>query len=125
MQTETTQSISTNTIHGRIVVQESGRGIPDLLVVVWHVDATQSLEALVTACAASHASPGVSPVYGAKIASVLTGQDGSFRVSFPDEAFQATPTPRHGPTCLSWCSRLNAWGSQPMRPSLLMRQRFG
>jgi len=71
-----------NTISGRVILKESGVGIPNLLV------------ALFSAVATIPAPPGAPPSIGVfqpnvRLGSVLTGDDGSFTLTYEDASFQS------------------------------------
>jgi hypothetical protein len=87
-----------NTVAGRIVVKESGVGIPDLIVVLFDVDPTSAREELIPGAEAppmerverAERSPGVD-----RLASVLTDANGAFEVTFDDAEFRiGTPEER-------------------------------
>src|SRR5262249_38073336 len=76
-----------NTISGRVILKESGAGIPDLLVVLYDKDpGTKSEDAL------REAPPPIvghtANDNGDRIGSVLTGSDGRFKLIFEDAEFQ-------------------------------------
>lgn len=95
-----------NYLSGRIILKESGVGIPDLLVVVYDVDPGAQPEELATGCAdpvgreeaattTSAAAVTVAamarrwaPAVGDRLGSRLTAADGSFRFDYEDEEFQ-------------------------------------
>lgn len=88
MQTDNTKSQCKNIVQGRIVVKESGLGIPDLLVVVWNIDSKHRLHELFIWCKSYKCSNFEFPFCGDKIGSMLTSQDGSFSLSYEDDEFQ-------------------------------------
>ena len=72
-----------NTIGGRAILKESGAGIPDLLIVLYHASSAPSLApaAPFITVAASH------PPAANRLGSVLTESDGSFTLDYDDSVF--------------------------------------
>jgi len=83
-----------NSVSGRVVLAQTHRGIPELLVVLFDVDpGTRPEEVIATFAAASTTSTGPSGEnvlggLGDRLGSVLTGPDGGFTIPFEDEAFR-------------------------------------
>jgi hypothetical protein len=86
-----------NTVAGRIIVKESGAGVPDLLVVLFDFDPAAHPEEVI-AGAEPFGGPGgssapsiaivVSTPPGAdRLASVLTDANGRFEITYEDDAF--------------------------------------
>ncbi len=75
-----------NTVSGRVVVRETGAGIPNLLVVALDVGAAST---------ASAGAPKGGPVHPgsrhSRLASVLTGEQGQFQLAYEDPAGGARP----------------------------------
>src|SRR5688500_5134951 len=76
-----------NKISGRVVLRESGAGIPDVLVVVYDVDPATKPEEAIARNATSELPP-ESLSGGDRLGSVLTAKDGSFELSYEDAEFQ-------------------------------------
>ncbi|HEY1338352.1 MAG TPA: hypothetical protein VGF59_12615, partial [Bryobacteraceae bacterium] len=72
-----------NTISGRVVLKDSGAGIPDLLVVIYDVDPLTKPEEQIPDSGGG-APPPENLAGGDRIGSVLTGRDGSFALSYDD-----------------------------------------
>ena len=73
-----------NKIAGRVVLKDSGIGIPDLLVVVYDLDPqTQSEDPK-----AGQVAVPPTEVAGDRLGSVLTGQDGAFALTYENSEFQ-------------------------------------
>ncbi len=86
-----------NTISGRIVVKESGAGIPGLLVIVYDMDPRTGPEEVIPGAdpGLTGDPDGASPTGGDRIGSALTADDGSVRFTFEDSEFQIrNPTER-------------------------------
>jgi hypothetical protein len=80
-----------NYISGRVVLKETGVGIPDLLVVIHDVDPdTRPEEAIGTPAAAMTTAPARNPVgsLGDRLGSRLTAANGDFHFSYEDGEFQ-------------------------------------
>lgn len=84
-----------NTITGKIALLNTGAGIANLLVVVYDVDPETKPEEVIAELASTSAKAKTRTksgndlgFVGDRIGSVLTGQDGSFTLSYEDEAFQ-------------------------------------
>ena len=76
-----------NTIGGRVVLKESGVGIPDLLVVIYDLDPnTKPEEPPLPGAVLSAASP--RQIEGDRLGSVVTGRDGSFELKYENAEFQ-------------------------------------
>jgi len=76
-----------NKIGGRVVLRESNIGIPDLLVVIYDLDpGTQPEEAIPVA--GRIAAAAAQQIDGDRLGSVLTGQDGSFELTYENSEFQ-------------------------------------
>lgn len=106
MAASSTKTEITNTITGKITLKETGRGIPDLLVVMYDLDpGTKPDEFIRSLTGSSTGSTSVSnsvkPVTGSKkqpvntlgflgdrIGSVLTAQDGTFTIIYTNQEFQ-------------------------------------
>lgn len=75
-----------STISGRVILKESGSGVPDLLVVITDLDPNTAPEEE----GAGGAVPKVmiNVVGGDRIGAVLTDRDGAFALSFGDPEFQ-------------------------------------
>lgn len=76
-----------NRISGRVVLKESGAGVPDVLVVIYDLDPGTKTEESI-ASTASLAVPPESLSGGDRLGSVLTARDGSFELSYEDSEFQ-------------------------------------
>lgn len=76
----TTTSATPNVISGKVIVKETGAGIPDLLVVLQDVDSG------LTTSGYSNATSN-SGELGDRIGSVLTGSDGTWSLSYQDSEF--------------------------------------
>ena len=87
--TNTKQTIS-NTINGKVVLKETGAGIPDLLVVIYDVDhGVRSDETFSEEGARSTIMPATLPtILGDRIGSILSLQDGSWSLSYEDPEFR-------------------------------------
>ncbi len=81
-----------NKVSGKIVVRESGIGIPDLLVVFYDVDPhtkpEEVISNLVSGSVTASASNNTPGVLGDRLGSVLTGVNGAFELSDEDDAFR-------------------------------------
>jgi hypothetical protein len=106
MATSTKTPDNLNLISGKIILKETGLGIPDLLVVLYDLDPgtkpDEFIRGLVNAnpeVPVNHSTVnaitagGSSPVnslgfLGDRIGSVLTSQDGTFRISYYNQEFQ-------------------------------------
>lgn len=82
-----------NAIRGRVVVKETGAGIPDLLVVLFDVDLDSEREDLPKERYEDEghegdAAPNVTEPLGDRIGSRVTDGEGSFQFSFKDEEFR-------------------------------------
>jgi hypothetical protein len=97
MQTDNTKAQCKNIIQGRIIVKESGQGIPNLLVAVWHIGSNHSLEEVYNWCESYKSYCEETPFCGYKIASVLTSQNGSFSLSYEDSEFQISDEQQQRP----------------------------
>ncbi len=79
-----------NTISGKIILKESGKGIPDLLVVIYDLDpATKPEEDF------GNSNPSVDPlqprpfpVLGDRLGSVLSSRDGTFLLNYEDVEYR-------------------------------------
>ena len=98
----------TNTISGKVTLKETGIGIPDILVVIYDLDPTakpeEFIKSLVNPNPATDGSANEEEVkaitgggkppmntlgfLGDRIGSILTAQDGSFKISYNDQEFQ-------------------------------------
>src|ERR1044072_292829 len=78
----TEPTTSQNTISGKIVVKETGIGIPDLLVVLYDLDSSSAYNNIINATMSSGSSE-----YGDRLGSVLTSTDGTWSLSYEDAAF--------------------------------------
>ena len=87
MATQSSNPTKLNTITGRVILKESGTGIPDLLVVLFDLDPGARSDDLFEPSGAS-AQPTLVPVLGDRIGSVLTGQDGSWSLIYEDADFR-------------------------------------
>src|SRR5215831_11822682 len=67
-----------NTVAGRVILKESGVGIPNLLVVLFSPQPVILLSG----------APPTANVSGDRLGSVITGQDGSFALSYDDADFR-------------------------------------
>lgn len=76
-----------NTISGRVVLKESGVGIPDVLVVLTDLDPGTSPEDVTNERERAEAARS-NIVSGDRIGSVLTDRNGAFSLSFGDTEFQ-------------------------------------
>ncbi len=87
-------------VTGRVVLKETGAGIPDLTVVAYDLDHTEQSRAALLARLRSReavAEHGFwSAIPGDRLGSVLTGRDGSFALAFDRESF-ATGDEGNGP----------------------------
>lgn len=88
-----------NTIAGRIIVKESGAGIPDLLVVLYDFDPATRTEELIPDAeplpGGQASSTDGSRMGADRLASMLTDANGAFRVTFDDAEFKiSTPDER-------------------------------
>ncbi len=80
-----------NHISGRVILKETGIGIPDLLVVIHDIDpGTTPEESIVTPAAPTGTAPLSIPVtsLGDRLGSRLTAADGTFEFSYEDLEFQ-------------------------------------
>ena len=81
-----------NKISGKIVLKESGLGIPDLLVVIYDFDPrTQPEETMAETSAGSSFPPSATTqeqVSGDRLGSVLTDKAGKFELAYKDSEFQ-------------------------------------
>ena len=95
-----------NTINGKITLKETGLGIPDLLVVIYDLDPGTKPDEFIKSLVNSTNEPsgGLSPAkpitgggkepvntlgfLGDRIGSVLTAQDGTFKMTYVNEEFQ-------------------------------------
>lgn len=82
MATSPLQTGSINTISGKVLVKESGLGIPDLLVVIYDLDPGSTPEEEHTS-----ASPATNPL-GDRLGSVLSAQDGTWSLRYEDAEFR-------------------------------------
>jgi hypothetical protein len=78
---------SANRISGKIVLKETGIGIPDLLVVIYDLDPGARPEEEFASPASRSASP-PPPLLGDRLGSVLTGPDGSWSLGYEDAEFR-------------------------------------
>jgi hypothetical protein len=74
-----------NTVSGRVILKESGVGIPNLLVVLFSPQPVILLRD----------APPTADVSGDRLGSVITGQDGSFALSYDDNEFRIV-NPKQG-----------------------------
>lgn len=72
-----------NTVSGRVILKESGAGIPDLLVVLYSAIGVIPIPP-------SAPPPASIGITGDRLGSVLTGSDGSFTLTYDDTSFQIT-----------------------------------
>jgi hypothetical protein len=83
--------VASNSISGKIVHKQTGRGISDILVVLYDMDpgtrAEESVDPPPGGPALSILAPSVQ-LAGDRIGSVLTGADGSFRLEYDDSEFR-------------------------------------
>jgi hypothetical protein len=85
-----------NTVSGRVLLKESGVGVPDLLVVVYSAAAPAPAGAPAPAAAAAQ------DMHGDRLGSILTASDGSFTLTYDDVSFQiADPKSRRPSVHLS------------------------
>ena len=84
------QVTNANSISGKIVLKETGIGIPDLLVVIYDLDpgARPEEEFSAPASPTGIALPPVNPLLGDRLGSVLSGQDGSWCLGYEDAEFR-------------------------------------
>src|SRR5262245_13817132 len=83
-----------NTIRGKVVVKESGDGVPDLVVVAYDVDPASDPDEDAAALASS------SGLVGDRIGSVLTDEDGAFELDYGDDAFRVGDADERRPDIL-------------------------
>jgi hypothetical protein len=95
-----------NKISGRLVLKESGAGIPDLLVVVYDVDPDTRPEETMPPMPGSAPPPG-SQGDGDRLGGVLTKGNGEFELSFEDAEFQTRNAQEKRPDLL-----LSVWGPE-------------
>ena len=76
-----------NTISGRLILKESGVGIPNLLLVL-----SSPIPHVVAPSIPSAPAPDSAPPPINRLGSVLTGRDGAFVLTFDDASFQNTTT---------------------------------
>lgn len=88
------QVTNANSISGKIVVKETGIGIPDLLVVIYDLDpgAKPEEEFGAPASPTGIALPPVIPLLGDRLGSVLSGPDGSWALGYEDAEFRILNT---------------------------------
>ncbi len=79
-----TTSPPQNIISGKIIVKETGIGVPDLLVVLYDLDSSSSFNNIINAT-----MPTGSSEFGDRLGSVLTGPDGTWSLSYDDAIFGA------------------------------------
>ena len=86
----TSRELDSNRISGRIVLKETGVGIPDLLVVMYDLDpGTRSEEGLeAPASPTSILVPTPQALLGDRLGSVLSGADGSWALAYQDAEFR-------------------------------------
>lgn len=77
-----------NKISGKVVVKESGIGIPDLLIVVYDLDPECNVEEIFSAGTPLTNTEFWSRFKGDRIGSVLTSPSGSFELTYEDSEFQ-------------------------------------
>lgn len=81
-----------NSISGKIVVRESGLGIPNLVVVAYDVDpSSEATEEVAPGSAGPH--PAIVALHGPgsladRIGSAITDEDGAFELTYADDAFK-------------------------------------
>jgi hypothetical protein len=81
---------SANRISGKIVLKETGVGIPDLLVVIYdHDPGAKPEEEFATPAAPMGVAPTpVPPLLGDRLGSILSGPDGSWSLVYQDNEFR-------------------------------------
>src|SRR5688572_22395398 len=78
-----------NRVSGRIVVKETGAGIPDLLVAFFDLDPHSRAEEDLNPLAVEPGTDRGHGIVGSRLGSVLTNADGSFAFEYDDEAFRS------------------------------------
>lgn len=81
---ETTTAVPQNMITGKVILKETGAGIPNLLVVLYDIDSSSAYNTTINATL----TPGAYE-FGDRLGSVLTEADGSWSLSYTDAAFGA------------------------------------
>lgn len=92
-----------NRISGKVVLKESGVGIPDLLVVIYDADTTEPVDIGSSAAAATTPPSPTIPrptIPCHRLGSTLTRRDGSFELAFDDAEFQIQTADKKRPSLL-------------------------
>lgn len=90
---------SENIVYGKVIIKGTFVGIPNLLVVVYDIDAARQEQADedLDAVISNAAARAWIDFPGDRIGSVLTARDGSFTLGYRDAAFNRTPAGEHRP----------------------------
>src|SRR6267142_1121950 len=89
MDLEATEKKQMNKINGKIVIKETGVGLPDLLIVV-HDLGSQKCPKEVNDKASGQISDLLQRLPGRRIGSVLTDKNGRFALEYPDAEVDGT-----------------------------------
>lgn len=77
-----------NEIHGKVLIKETGSGVPDLLIVVYDLDPMIETEEVLRVITDDKSSDIWKKIMGDRLASVLTDENGKFDLQYEDSQFQ-------------------------------------
>lgn len=92
-------SDTSNRVSGRVLLKETGVGIPDLLVVIYDLDPGIRPEEELGARDPDGVFPFGPPLLGDRLGSILTAADGSGELEYQDREFRIVNEKRSAPTC--------------------------
>ncbi|MBU1340702.1 MAG: hypothetical protein KKE44_01430 [Proteobacteria bacterium] len=77
-----------NMIFGKVVVKETGKGVPDLLIVIYDLDFKTKPGKILSNIKNDTSSEIWQQVSGNRLGSILTDENGRFKLSYEDSQFQ-------------------------------------
>ena len=77
-----------NEIHGKVLIKETGSGVPDLLIVVYDLDPRIETEKVLRGITDNKSLDIWKKIKGDRLASVLTDENGKFELQYEDSQFQ-------------------------------------
>lgn len=77
-----------NKICGKVIVKETGKGVPDLLIVVYDLDPRTKPEEVLKTYKSDQSSEIFQKISGDRIGSLLTDENGKFDLQYEDTQFQ-------------------------------------
>jgi hypothetical protein len=80
--------MNTNHIRGKLLVKESGIGIPNLIVVAYDLDPCTKAEELFELCSSGRHRELWAAIQGDRLGSIISDEGGTFELEFDDSAFQ-------------------------------------